>query len=262
MSIAAIVNRPLALDSRTADLVRTMLETGASLTSDSARDYDRQFGLIERVAIIPVRGALTQEQDWWMGGTTYGYIRNGFQAAMLASDVDAIVLDIDSPGGEVAGCFDLADEIYAARGGKPIWAILSECAYSAAYALASACDRITVPRTGGVGSIGVMAMHVDFSKALKGAGIAVTFLQYGERKTDGAPEKPLDSAAQERFQADIDAMGELFIETVARNRNLPAATVRGTQAATFRADEGVTMGLADAVMAPDAAFRNLISRLG
>lgn len=254
-------NRPLALDAMTAELVKSMIEAGASY-GDAEPDYDRPFGLIEGVAIIPIKGALTQEADWWFGGTTYGHIRTGFQAAMLATDVDAVVLDIDSPGGEVAGCFDLVDEIYHARGSKPIWAILNESAYSAGYALASAADRVVVPRTGGVGSIGVVAMHVDLSKALTEAGIKITFIQFGDRKTEGAMEKPLGSDAKSRFQEDIDAMGELFVATVARNRNLTAESVRATEAATYRAEQGVKLGLADAVMAPDAAFRDLISRLG
>jgi ClpP class serine protease len=75
------------------------------------------------------------------------------------------------PGGEVSGCFDLVDAIYAIRGKKPIWGILNEYAYSAGYAIASACDYVTVPRTGGVGSIGVITMHVDMSKAIDSAGL-------------------------------------------------------------------------------------------
>ncbi len=260
-AFSRLANRPLALEKRAADAVFAAIETSASVYDDIERDYDRPFGLIEGVAVIPVKGALTQDSNWWFGGTTYNHIRTGFQAAMLASDVDAIVLDIDSPGGEVAGCFDLVDEIYSARARKPVWAILNENAFSAGYALASAAERIVVPRTGGVGSIGVMCMHVDFSKALSGAGVAVTYIQYGDRKTDGAPEKPLADEARARIQADIDAMGELFVETVARNRNLTVAKVRATEAATYRADSGVSLGLADAVMAPDAAFRELISTL-
>lgn len=263
-AIARIANRPLAIHPLFADTVFDTLGTldAAALTAVLADAAPRQYGLIEGVALIPVCGALVKDASWWMDCTTYGWIREGFLAATIDPEVDAIAFLIDSPGGEVAGCFDLVDEIYAARGTKPIWAILDECAYSAAYAIASACDHITVPRTGGVGSIGVMAVHIDISKALSGAGIAVTFFQYGDRKTDGAAEKPLDREAKTAFQDDIDAMGELFIATVARNRNLTASKVRRTEAATFRAETGVANGLADAVMAPAAAFRALLSQLG
>lgn len=225
-----------------------------------AKGYDVVVG----AAVIEVTGTLVQKSGMlrpYSGMSGYDGIRQNFLTALYDPEVKAIVLDIDSCGGEVAGCFDLVDEIYKARGEKPVWAILNEVAYSAAYAIASAADHITVPRTGGTGSIGVVCCHVDWSKALAGAGIAVTFIQYGAKKTDGASDKPLSPDALERFQADIDMMGELFTNTVARNRNMPAATIRGFEAGTFLGQAGVSLGLADAVMAPDAAFRELLASL-
>lgn len=216
------------------------------------------------VAIIEIHGTLVQKLGSLKpqsGMTGYDGIRQNFLTALCDPEVRAIVLDVDSPGGEVSGCFDLVDTIYAARGSKPIWSILSENSFSAAYAIASAADRITVPRTGGVGSIGVICMHVDWSKALTSAGIQVTFITYGDRKADGHPEIPLSKEALERFQTDINTMGELFVETVARNRNIAASTVRGTEAATFLGATGVAQGLADSVAAPDAAFRALLAEL-
>ena len=103
----------------------------------------------------------------YSGMTGYDGIRQSFLTAISDPEVSGICLDIDSPGGEVAGCFDLVDEIYHARGSKPIHAILTENAYSAAYAIASAADRIHVPRTGGVGSVGVIVIHCDWSQRIK-----------------------------------------------------------------------------------------------
>jgi ClpP class serine protease len=165
-------------------------------------------------------------------------------------------------GGEVAGCFDLADLIYESRSIKPTLAILNEAAYSAAYALASACEQITVPRTGGTGSVGVICMHIDQSKAVEKAGLAVTIIKYGDRKADGNQFNPLTAEAMKRFQDDVDEMGELFVATVARNRNLSPDVVRKTQATTFLGAAGVEIGFADAVMAPDEAFRSLLKELG
>jgi signal peptide peptidase SppA len=226
-----------------------------------AKGYEIAAG----IAIIPVQGTLVQKLGTlrpYSGMTGYDGIRANLSMALNDDAVRAIALDIDSPGGEVAGCFDLVDAIYRARGTKPIWAILSESAYSAAYAIASACDKIIVPRTGGTGSVGVICMHVDFSRALSSAGIAVTMIHYGARKADGHSEIPLSKEALDRFQADIDAMGELFVNTVARNRGLTPAAVRGTEATTFLGASSVTIGFADAVMAPDEAFRSLLSELG
>jgi capsid assembly protease len=260
-------NRPLALARTEVDLLAAALR-GEALAPQAVfgqpAERERQYGLIDGVAIIPVRGVLFQGAWGCSWATGYDWIRRGFLAALSDSEVRAIVLDIDSPGGEVAGCFDLADTIHAARGVKPIASILSESAYSAAYALASSADpgRLSVPRTGGAGSIGVIWMHVDWSKALSNVGLAVSFITYGARKADGHAEIPLSKEARERFQADVDVMGDLFVATVARNRNLSAAQVRDTEAATYLGQKGVDRGLADAVLAPDAAFLSLLDELG
>lgn len=222
------------------------------------------YSMVGPVAVIEVSGTLVQKLGCvhsYSGLTGYDGIRQNLFAALDDPAVKAIVFDIDSGGGEVAGAFDLCDAIYAARGIKPMWSILNESAYSAAYAIASATDHITVPRTGGTGSIGVICAHVDLSQALTSAGVKVTFITYGDRKADGHSEIPLSDEALARFQEDIDQMGELFCETVARNRNIAAATVRDLQAATFMGEKGVALGLADEVAAPDAAFRALIAKI-
>ncbi|HEX7906852.1 MAG TPA: S49 family peptidase [Paraburkholderia sp.] len=223
------------------------------------------YDMVGPVAIIEVQGTLVQKLGSlrpYSGLTGYDGIRQNLFAAMDDPKVEAIAFDIDSPGGECAGCFDLSDTIFELRGQKPMWSLLNENAFSAAYAIASATDRIIVPRTGGVGSIGVICAHCDISKALDGAGVKVTFITYGEFKADGHPEIPLSDDARERFQVDITTMGELFVETVARNRSIAAATVRDTKAATFLGEKGVAIGLADEVAAPDAAFRALIKQIG
>lgn len=281
-----VFNTPLMLHPRKAEIVLAALSErlgigmigrldGSTVSPMAMEDDDYGFAepgnnprtgydMVGPVAVIPIQGTLVQKLGSlrpWSGMTGYDGIRQNLFTALDDSSVKAIVLDIDSPGGEVAGCFDIVDTIYAARGSKPIWAILNESAYSAAYAIASAADKIYVPRTGGVGSIGVICAHVDMSQALTSAGIKVTFITYGDTKADGHSEIPLSEDAKKRFQADIDTMGQLFVDTVARNRNISAATVRDTQAATFMGDKGVALGLADEVAAPDAAFRALIKQI-
>lgn len=282
-----IFNTPLAIHPRKAEIVLAALSDRLGITQMVRLDgspispmmmEDDEYGFAEPggnprtgydmigpIAKIDIEGTLVQKLGSlrpWSGLTGYDGIRQNLFAALSDPKVEAIILNIDSPGGEVAGCFDLVDTIYGLRGQKPIWAILDESAYSAAYAIASAADKIYVPRTGGVGSIGVIAAHVDFSQALTAAGIKVTFITYGDFKADGHAEIPLSDEAYERFKADITSMGELFSDTVARNRNISAATVRDTKAATFMGAKGVALGLADEVAAPDAAFRALIERIG
>lgn len=225
----------------------------------------KPYDVAEGVARIPIEGTLVHKLGTlhpYSGMTGYDGIRALIDIALGDPDVRAIMLDIDSPGGEVAGCFDLVDAIYFARGQKPIWAVLTESAYSAAYAIASAADRIIVPRTGGTGSVGVICMHVDMSQALTRAGIDVTLIHYGALKADGNEFSPLSKSTLARFQADVDAMGEIFVKTVARNRGLKTAAVRDTEAGTFLGAAGVEIGFADAVMAPDEAFASLLEELG
>jgi capsid assembly protease len=281
-----IFNTPLAIHPKKAEIViaaladrlgiSQMVRLNGTVINPSAMEDDEYgfaepgstprsgYDMVGPIAVIDVQGTLVQKLGSlrpWSGMTGYDGLRQNLFMAVSDPKVEAIALNIDSPGGEVAGCFDLVDAIYGLRGKKPIWAILDESAYSAAYAIASAADKIYVPRTGGVGSIGVIAAHVDLSQALTAAGIKVTFITYGEYKADGHAELPLSDEALARFQADIDAMGELFVETVARNRNISAATVRGTKAACFMGSRGVALGLADEVAAPDAAFRALINSI-
>lgn len=237
-----------------------------------AADEDQDFGAPGRsgetgydnlggVAVIAIEGTLVQKAGSlrpWSGMTGYDGIRQNFLTALTDPDVDAILLDIDSPGGEVYGLFDLVDTIYRARGEKPVWAVLDERADSAAYAIASAADHVTVPRTGEAGSIGVILVHVDSSRALDAAGLTVRLITYGDRKADGNPYQPLTDEVASRVQADVNQIGRMFIDTVARNRAMSADTVRDMQADTFLGAQAVEQGLADEVMAPDEAFRALL----
>lgn len=239
-------------------------EAEFSTRRSRGRDRDAGYDNVAGVAVIEVKGTLVQRNGTlrpYSGMTGYDGIRQNLVMAMSDPDVEAVAFDVDSPGGEVAGCFDLVDQIYAARGRKPIWAILGENAYSAAYAIASAADHITVPRTGGTGSVGVIYMHVSFEEALKKSGIEVTLITKGDLKGEGSDMKNLSEDAFKRMKADVVTVGNLFDETVARNRGLKQKAVFDTQAGTFLGDEGVKIGFADAVMAPDAAFRALLKQL-
>jgi len=263
-----LLGRPLALESSRVELMRHLLAQGADDMALFGPESDRAespcLTMAGNIAVIAIEGVLVPgfSPGWCWGGIThYGDIGLALDQALGDERVRAIVLHIDSPGGTVAGCFDLADRIFSARKVKPIAAIVNESAYSAAYAIASAAGTITVPRTGGTGSIGVVGMHVDITDMLDKEGIRVTTFQYGAYKTDGYPTTKLSDEAASRFQADIDVMGELFVNTVARNRSLPADQVRATQAGTFLGQLGVDAGLADAVMSADAAFLDFAAHL-
>ncbi len=260
---AHLLDRPLALLQSEVSRVRAFFDAGEDgPAAPTQPKMPADYSIAAGVGVIPIHGVLTHGAGWfWNDETSYGDIRRQLAHALGNPEVRAIALHINSPGGDVAGCFDLADAIFAMRGTKPIWAILDENAYSAGYALASAADRIIVPRTGGTGSIGVVQLHTDISGALDQAGIRITTITYGERKADGSSLEPLKGKALEGMQANVDKLGALFVRTVARNRGLPRSQVRDMEAGTFLGREGVEAGLADEVLAPDQAFLSLVASL-
>lgn len=208
------------------------------------------------ILMIPVKGVLIYGMGYAIGSwaTGYVYITKALERGLADPEVKGIAFIIDSPGGHVAGNFDLVDKIFAARGQKPIRAFAAENAYSAAYSIASACDTITVSRTGGVGSIGVVTIHVDMSKLMDDIGYKITFIHYGKHKVDGNAYEALPADVKKRIQARIDGLGELFASTVARNRAMDVQAVRDTEALTFTAEEATSNGLADAIGSLDDAI--------
>ncbi|MGO7673865.1 S49 family peptidase [Rhizobium ruizarguesonis] len=223
----------------------------------------RPYTVKNGILMIPIKGVLLFGVGYAIGdyATGYVYITKALERGLTDPQVKGIAFIIDSPGGHVAGNFDLADKIFAARGQKPIHAFAAENAYSAAYSIASACKTVTVARTGGVGSIGVVTVHFDASKAMDGAGLKVTFIHYGKHKVDGNAYEELPADVKDRIQARIDGLGELFVSTVARNRAMDEQAVRDTEALTFGADEAVTLGLADKVGVLDGAIADFSSYL-
>jgi signal peptide peptidase SppA len=214
------------------------------------------------VAIIPIHGTLVRRTiglEAESGLTSYAGLTAQLDAAIGNPAVSAILLDIDSPGGESGGVFDLADRIRAASQIKPVWAVANDMAFSAAYALASAASRVFVSRTGGVGSIGVIAMHVDQSEKDAQDGIHYTAVFAGDRKNDLNPHEPISSEAHAFLKAEVGRIYGLFVETVARHRGLEPSAVRDTEAGLFFGQAAVAMGLADAVGTFDDALTQLLA---
>lgn len=243
---------------------RPARNAGLVLPGRYARTFSDIGHSIEGVAIVEVEGTLVNRNGTvgpYSGATGYDGIAAQLHMALADPSIRGIALDIESCGGEVAGCFDLADEIHAARQIKPVMATIDGMACSAAYAIASAAEYVTISETGLAGSIGVLVMHCDYSKALAEAGIAVTMIHAGSHKVDGNPFEPLPKAVREALQRDVDLCWDSFVARVARNRGLSGRAVRDTQADTFTGAEAVKRGLADAVMAPRAALAEFIDRL-
>ncbi|WP_345815280.1 S49 family peptidase [Paraburkholderia sp. PREW-6R] len=220
-----------------------------SLTAyDASRGY-RAYDVQNGIAIIPVDGTLVHKNaslDPVSGMQGYDGIEAKLAGAMADPDVRGIMLDINSPGGEVSGVNDLAAKI--ASSAKPVWAHANELAASAAYWLASAADRVIVTETAEVGSIGVLVAHADYSEQLKDEGVKVTLIHAGANKVDGNPYEPLPAAVRDEWQAEIENLRALFASSVAAGRGIDVQTVLNTEARTYRGSAAVSAGLADAVM--------------
>ena len=240
--IQKLLDKPLLLSPRGIETINAV--EWLPIDASNQLSYELRNG----IAIIPIHGLLTKRTELFsslMGMTSYDDIFSAISDAIDDEKVERILLDIDSPGGEVGGLFDLVDSIYDIRECKPIFSVANDYACSAAYAIASATSHIFVNRTSCVGSVGVIATHLDVSEADKKAGLKYTTIFAGEKKNDLSPHEPLSKSAISDLQEEVNRLNDIFIKTVARNRYLSEDVVREMQAATYFVENAVKAGLSD-----------------
>lgn len=246
-----------------ADRIEELLHAGEMMADgfwlDPENDWRaafRPYTVANGTLLVPVKGMMLHDFPWQFGGyaTGYPYIAKAIERGLADPEVERIALVINSGGGEVAGNFDLVDRIHAASKVKPMAALVNEHAYSAAYSIASATGNVIVPRTGGVGSIGVVTSHLDVSGYYEKLGVKMTFIHAGKHKVEGNPYEPLPEAVKNRMQARIDGLYNVFTSTVARNLAISEDVVRGTEALTYSAEDAVEIGLAHSVASFDDAL--------
>lgn len=207
------------------------------------------------VAIIPVHSVIFRRAGMFdaVSGNVASVqtIATDFMAALNDPAVSSIVLDIDSPGGEVNGISELAHIIHRARGVKPVKAYVGNMAGSAGYWLAAACGEVIGYKTATLGSIGVMAM-ANISK------------DPTQRRfiSSQSPNKnaPADTARGERLiQDEIDKTAQIFIEDVAMFRGVDTSMVTDQfgGGAMVMAAEAVAAGMADRL----GTFEDLVKEL-
>jgi signal peptide peptidase SppA len=195
---------------------------------------------------IGVFGVLGQN-DWYTD-TDYTDIRANVRRALADPSVSTIDLVIDSPGGSVLGLPETADAIHAANRVKPVRAFVTGIAASAAYWLASQASSITLTPSGEVGSVGVLDLHADISKALENAGVKLTAVTAGEHKVERAPFTPLTDDAKAHMQHGVDLWYQDFLSAVHRGRGLRApANSNFGGGRMLSAREAVSAGMVDFV---------------
>jgi protease-4 len=171
-------------------------------------------------------------------------------AALRDPEISAVVLDIDSPGGQVDGTEEFAQAIRHA--GKPVVAYIDGLGASAAYWIASLCAHIFInsASTGYAGSLGVLCMRVNQSKMLEAQGVEVEIMR-STRAVDKArlnPVEPLSDAVRAAVQADLDQIGETFIAAVSTGRAGKLSTKEDVfTGKVYRGADAKKHGLVDAV---------------
>ena len=211
----------------------------------------------EGIAVIPIHGSLVKRSlgmEAASGLTSYGEISAMMDAALADPQVSGILLDIDSPGGEASGSFELARRVREVAAMKPVWAVANDAAYSAAYAIAASAQRLFVTETGGVGSIGVIALHVDQSVKDAKDGYRFTAVTAGTHKNDYSPHEPLSDGAKTELQGEVDRLYAIFTEHVATMRGLDLEAVRATEAGLYYGSNAVSQGLADGIQTLEATL--------
>ena len=248
--LAAIVE---VLQLRADGVIFTPEEIQARVGSTSAaRPSQRSRGRAGSIAVLPMYGVIAQRANLLMqssGGTSTELFGAAFNEVLQDDDVKAIVFDVDSPGGSIYGVQELAQQIFEARGRKPIVAVANSMMASAAYHLASQTDEIISTPAGVVGSIGVYMVHVDQSEREAKQGVKPTYISAGKYKVEGNPSEPLSDEAAKHFQGIVDERYEVMTAHIARGRGVPVTDVR----------EGFAEGRV--VTAKAALAENMIDRI-
>lgn len=206
--------------------------------------------------VVAIRGPLEHHDDWWCD--SYEAILDRVTAA-CESTSSTIVLKIDSPGGELFGCFDAARTIRnrVKAAGKKLVTYVDGCACSAGYALACAAERIYTSSTAFTGSIGIMITRADLTTRDTAMGVQFAMVASGKRKLDGNPHTSITEAEMTAMQSQCDSLAELFFELVASLRGVNADAIRSLEASVFHGAAAVEHGLADQV----ASFDEMLAQL-
>lgn len=221
---------------------------------------------VQSVAVLPLFGTIFPRANLMTdvsGATSAERFGAEFSALVDDPSVGAILLDVNSPGGQINGVPELSTRIFEARGRKPIVAVSNHQMASAAYWIASAADEIVVSPSGDVGSIGVFSVHQDISKQLENDGVNLTLIKAGKFKAEVNPYGPLNEDARAYLQHRVDDAYNWFVEAVARNRNVKTSTVRDGfgEGREVTADQAVALGMADRVGTLEETLGQMLAKI-
>lgn len=232
----------------------------AAMVSIIADEDDPEYRIVNGVAIIEIDGPLTKHgYCWWCAPYSYIEIQRLVKLAADDAAVNAILLVIDSPGGEVAGVSDLANAIFDARDKKPVHAFISDSGCSAAYYVASQAQRIYCDVDAVVGCIGVLCVIDDWSKYYEELGIKTYPFRSAELKAAGmVTGEPMTDAAKAELQRHVMQLHETFVEAIVRGRGVtPEKAMLWADGRTHIGRHAKALGLVDEITTIDAVVREL-----
>jgi len=224
------------------------------------RDRDRPYRVEDGIAVLPIDGTLVNKFGYMQpssGMTGYDGILARASDAFNDPEIRGVLMDMDTPGGDVAGCFDCVASLrkMAAESEKPFWSLGYDMYASAGMALASATDRRLITSTAVAGSIGVIMAHASMEKQLAEKGIEVTLIYAGAHKADGNPYQKLSEDVYKRFLAKTESLRGDFAQIVATNTGISLEQVLATEAQSYRGSDAVQVGLADEVVNGNEAIQ-------
>jgi signal peptide peptidase SppA len=219
---------------------------------------------VNSVAVLPLFGSIFPRANMMTdvsGATSAERFGAQFDELMSDPEIGAIILDVDSPGGQVSGIEEVAAKIFQARGRKPVVAVANHTMASAAYWIGTAADEVVVSPSGEVGSIGVFAVHKDVSKAYEMEGVKVSIISAGKYKTEGNPYEPLAEEARSAIQGRVAEAYDEFISAIARNRGVKPASVRNGfgEGRMVGARQAIELGMADRIGTMEETIQRLLN---
>lgn len=238
---------------------------GANPAPPPTRTEGKPYPIRNGVAILSTTGTLVHRGSYVKGdsGGMQGYtgLSRRRQMAQDDPDVQKILYEFDTPGGEVSGAFEYAEELYNDRAsGKPQAAVVSDMAASAGYLLASAVGDVLVSPTSQAAGVGVVMKHLDRSKMNERIGVTPTYIYAGKHKIDGNPDAPLPDSVKAEWESHANHIYELFVDAVSKYRGMSTDKVRGTEAKIFVGEEAILEGFADGVSTPAAMLQSMGAR--
>ena len=261
-----VFNKPLLVTQDYAETIAVVLSDKLDLDvtdmsiKNEARDGRPVHTTSKGVRVIPIVGSMTHRPmglEAMSGMTSYASLQAQFEEAFNDPNVGSILMDIDSPGGSVAGAFDFRDYLMANKGRKPVYALARDAMCSAAYLIGSTADKVYATQTARVGSIGVVAMHVDRSEKNKMEGVKPTFISAGKYKVAGNPHEALEGDNLKYLQDSVDESYKMFIDAVVEARGMEAKDVRATEARVYGGKKAVEIGLADGIRTYESVLREM-----